>query len=89
MRFLSSLPFIVINQIHLALVLKYVYVTVFFNRSLLKKRFQKICTNDNSKFYSCNTLKNTGFIFFFFKSREHEGTERDTPSHGFVICHSH
>ena len=21
--------------------------------------------------------------------REHEGTERDTPSHGFVICHSH
>ena len=23
------------------------------------------------------------------KSREHEGTEKDTPSHGFVICHSH
>ena len=22
-------------------------------------------------------------------TREHEGTERDTPSHGFVICHSH
>ena len=22
-------------------------------------------------------------------AREHEGTERDTPSHGFVICHSH
>ena len=21
--------------------------------------------------------------------REHEGTERDTPSHRFVICHSH
>ena len=22
-------------------------------------------------------------------AREHEVTERDTPSHGFVICHSH
>ena len=22
-------------------------------------------------------------------SREREGTDRDTPSHGFVICHSH
>ena len=22
-------------------------------------------------------------------AREHEGTERDTPSHGFAICHSH
>ena len=25
----------------------------------------------------------------FTCSREHEGTERDTPSHRFVICHSH
>ena len=23
------------------------------------------------------------------RPREHEGTERDTPSYGFVICHSH
>ena len=51
MTFLSTSPFIAIHQIHLALVLKYVYVTDFLNRRLLKKcNIQKSCTHDNSKF---------------------------------------
>ena len=33
--------------------------------------------------------KKGGIIEACVNSREHQGTERDTPSHSFVICHSH
>ena len=50
MTLLSTSPFIAIHHIHLTLLLRYVYVTVFLNQSLLKKRIQKICTHVFSKF---------------------------------------
>ena len=57
MTFLSTAPFIAIQQIHLALLLRYVYVTAFLNRSLLKKHIRKICTYDNSEFLYPNKYR--------------------------------
>ena len=41
MTFLSTSSFIAIHQIHLALVLRYVYVTPFFKPEFIKEAFLK------------------------------------------------
>ena len=35
------------------------------------------------------TLELMNAQFIVYSTREHERIERDTPGHGFAICHSH
>ena len=63
--------------------------TEIYQETLVHSQVQIMQNEKNDTFESLSRCFTDRNFSKYIESREHEGTERDTPSPRFVICHSH